>query len=635
MNPKIKKLIAEMNAKGLTFNGSIRAFREEGAPETDPLRFELSFSSETPYERWFGIEVLGHKKGEVRMDWIASGNAPLLLQHNHDQLIGIIESVTLANGRGTAVVRFGRGELAQEIQQDVEDGIRRNVSVGYRVHEMVLVKQADGQPDEYRVTDWEPFEVSIVSVPADQSVGTNRASEEPPAKQTEIKTEGKKPMNLKERAKKMGLHEDASEEAVLAAERAAFIAEGRKAADGEHKQEIARRDAITVAGKEHGMTADAEKFIAEGKSADDFHRHVMAKYAAGHKPAAQTQILSLGERKDIRRFSLLKAIREFGDGKLTGIEAEMHQQGVKDALAIGQSVKGLSMPGVLLNFRANEFTATTEGTDLVQNTIMAGSFIDVLRAKLVLQKLGARILTGMVGDFKLPKLTAGATVAWEGEIDANAQTLPTTGQVAFAPNRVGCYVDVSKQLLIQSSVDVEMMLRNDLMAALAGGIEAAAITDLLGTSGIGAVVGGENGAAPDWADICDLESAVGAANGDVGSLAYLTNPKVRGKLKQTVKAASSDSVMIWGDSDLLNGYKTGVTTHVSSTLTKGNQSLSSAIIFGNFEDLVIAQWGGMDLIVDPYTLAKTNLTSLVLNTYADFGVRNAGSFAAMKDALTA
>jgi HK97 family phage major capsid protein len=633
MNPKIKKLIAEMNAKGLSFNGSIRAFREEGAPETDPLRFELSFSSEAPYERWFGIEVLGHKQGEVRMDWIASGNAPLLLQHNHDQLIGIIESVTLANGRGTAVVRFGRGELAQEIQQDVEDGIRRNVSVGYRVHEMVLVKQADGQPDEYRVTDWEPFEVSIVSVPADQTVGTNRSDN------TEHQPDPRKKENqmteLEKRALAMGLRKDASEEAVREAERAAFIAEGRKAADSEHKQEIARRDAITVAGKEHGLSADAEKFIAEGKSADEFHRHIMAKYSKGHTPVASAApALSKSDAKNIRQFSLIKAIREFGDGKLTGIEAEMHQQGVKDALAIGQSVKGLSMPGVLLNFRSNEFTATTEGTDLVQNTIMAGSFIDVLRAKLVLQKLGARILTGMVGDFKLPKLTAGATVTWEGEIDANAQTLPTTGQVAFAPNRVGCYVDVSKQLLIQSSVDVEMMLRNDLMAALAGGIEAAAITDLLGTSGIGAVIGGENGAAPDWADICDLESAVGAANGDVGSLAYLTNPKVRGKLKQTSKAGT-EAIMIWGESDLLNGYKTGVTTHVPSTLTKGNQSLSSAIIFGNFEDLVIAQWGGMDLLVDQYTLAKTNLTSLVLNTYADFGVRNAGSFAAMKDALTA
>ena len=118
---------------------------------------------------------MGHNADEVRLDWLASGNAPLLLQHNHNQQIGVIERASLEGSRGTAVVRFGNSALAQEVREDVDAGIRTNVSVGYRVHDMVLERETDGK-ESYRMTDWEPYEVSIVSVPADQSVGTNRVA---------------------------------------------------------------------------------------------------------------------------------------------------------------------------------------------------------------------------------------------------------------------------------------------------------------------------------------------------------------------------------------------------------------------------------------------------------------------------
>jgi len=323
MDPKIKKLIAEMNAKGLTFNGSIRAAEQtdEQKAAGETKTFELSFSSEDAYERWFGMEILGHADGEVRLDWIASGNAPLLLQHNHDQLIGVIESAKLENGRGTAVVRFGKGELAQEIKQDVEDGIRRNVSVGYRVHEMKLTKESENMPDEYRVTDWEPHEISIVSVPADRTVGTNRQDDPAPKQPIKIKQENTmNPDELKKMAKSLGLSEEASLESVMEAARKS----GEASAQTKAREEISRREAIDAAAKQHGLEADAAAFIREGKSAGEFNAFVLKKYSEGHNPLQQIADFSKSEQKDLRGFSLLRAMTLIARGqKLDGVEADV------------------------------------------------------------------------------------------------------------------------------------------------------------------------------------------------------------------------------------------------------------------------------------------------------------------------
>jgi len=161
-------------------------------------------------------------------------------------------------------------------------------------------------------------------------------------------------------------------------------------------------------------------------------------------------------------------------------------------------------------------------------------------------------------------------------------------------------------------------------------------TGIINTSGIGSVVGGDNGAAPDWADIINLEKEVAVDNADIGSLAYLTNPKVRAKLKTTALDSGS-GLFVWGNdrSYPLNGYAAGVTTLVPSNLTKGTSSeVCSAIIFGNFADLLIGQWGGMEVLLDPYTKALNYQYQLIINVLADIGVRNAESFSAMLDALT-
>lgn len=142
--------------------------------------------------------------------------------------------------------------------------------------------------------------------------------------------------------------------------------------------------------------------------------------------------------------------------------------------------------------------------------------------------------------------------------------------------------------------------------------------------------------APTWAHIVGLESDIAANNADVGTLGYLTNAKVRGKLKVTQKFASTNGMPIWADGNTpLNGYAAHVTNAVPSNLTKGNQSLSSAIIFGNFADLLIGLWGATDILVDPYTGGAAGTVRVRVLQSCDVALRHIESFSTMEDALTA
>jgi HK97 family phage major capsid protein len=200
--------------------------------------------------------------------------------------------------------------------------------------------------------------------------------------------------------------------------------------------------------------------------------------------------------------------------------------------------------------------------------------------------------------------------------------------------------------LQQSPQALETFIGSELSKAMIGVREAAFFhgtgttepTGIAATNGIGSVVGGTNGAAPDMNDIIDLETEVAIDNALEGNVRYFTNAKVRGKLKKTAAIASTDSARVWDTRTPdapLNGYAASVTNAISSTLTKGNQSLSSAIFFGNAADFVIGYWGGLNLeIVRDVADAKAGQRHLVANQYYDAGLLRAKSFSAMLDALT-
>jgi len=398
-------------------------------------------------------------------------------------------------------------------------------------------------------------------------------------------------------------------------------------------------------GKYNGLMEDLRKINRhlEELEAEKERRLIMA--ANKGKQSSEEK-----EQKELSKYNLLRAIRFKIDEKTPdGLEGEMHQEAVKEMREAntGKSVEGIGVPNIILSNIASRSTPNTvnessgnQGGHLVP-TVKSG-LLAALRPRLVLATLGAQTMGGLQGNIDFPKMTAVSS-GWKSEIDDADASTPGSSVVSMSPNRLTSILGYSRQLLLQSSSDVEAYLINDLLRSISQNVELAAINGegnnnvpegILETDNIGDVEGGTNGLIPTFGHIVDLETKVSVEDADVGSLGYLTNSKVRGKLKQTLKD-SGVSGYIWEEGNELNGYRAAVTNLVPSDLTKGTANETcSAIIFGNFNDLIIGNWGGMDIVVDPYTAKKKGVVEIAANTYWDVAVLRTESFAAMQDALT-
>lgn len=341
---------------------------------------------------------------------------------------------------------------------------------------------------------------------------------------------------------------------------------------------------------------------------------------------------------ELRSYSLLRAINRITKNQaLDGIEKEASDELAK---RFNKQPQGFYMPADL-QVETRDLTLTTGSG--AKPTITSTSFIDLLRNKTLVRELGALMMAGLTGDFSIPKATGGATAYWVTEGNAPTESNQTIGQVGLAPKTIGAFTDVSRKFMVQSSIDAEQFVRNDLASVLAIEIDRAAVngsgsgaepTGILQNSSAPTTAIGTNGGPLTHALVVALETAVANANADMGALAYLTNSKVRGSLK-TIEKASSTGQFIWGEGATLNGQKTGVSNIVPSNLTKGSSSgVCSALIFGNFADLVIAMWGGLDILIDPYSASTTGTVRVVALQEIDIKFRNDVSFAKIVDATT-
>jgi HK97 family phage major capsid protein len=350
------------------------------------------------------------------------------------------------------------------------------------------------------------------------------------------------------------------------------------------------------------------------------------------------------EQEEIRKYSFANVIKAgMKEKPLDGIEEEMAQEARSIASKSGINLGTYAVPDMV--FRAMSATGQTTTAGDQGGTLIPtekSGLIEALEPRMVLSSLGAQTMGNIIGgNFELPTIGA-VTSLWEGENDEAADGSPGTGQKKLTPHRLSTVALYSRQLEFQSNYNIEQVLRNLILRSIAGKVEKTAIngggTDepkgLLSTTGIATVAGGTNGAAPTYANIVALETAIAALDADLGSLGYLTNSKVRGKLKTTLKDANV-SGHIWEPNNEINGYKTGITNHVPSNLVKGTSGTTcSAILFGNFMDLLMANWAGVDMIFDEVTVAHKAQKRLVANTWWDFAVLRAESFAKMVDALT-
>lgn len=611
-------------ARHLPTGRAERALQVERAAIDEAARTAtLAFASEAPYERYWGIEILDTTATSMRQGRLRSG-ANLLCDHDTRDVVGVVESVEIGADRvARAVVRFGKSARAEEVWQDVRDGIRRNVSVGYLIHKAQLVETREGL-ETYRVTDWEPFEVSLVSVPADATVGVGRSLDALAAPQASAPaTETQPPENPVKETRSMP---DPVNTPVVQ------VVETRN-----HAAEIAKIAASIPGGAELALRS-----LQAGHTVEQFQVEAMRHMSTKPLPTADIGLTA----KETRQFSVVRAIHALANPqdnaaqRAAAFEFEASQAvGSK----MGKAARGFFVPSEV---QRRELTAGTAnaGGNLVATDLLSGSFIDLLRNAMVIDRMGARMLTGLVGQIAIPKQTGSATAYWVAENAATTESQQTIGQVTMSPKTVGAFTDISRRLTLQSSISVEQMVNQDLATVLGLAIQQAAINGSGASnqpSGIltlitPSVLGGTNGLAPNWAHIVDLETAVAVANADIGTLGYLTNTKVRGKLKTTEKFASTSGQPIFSEgAQPLNGYNVGITNAVPSNLVKGTSgATASAIIFGNFADLMIGMWGSLDIMVDPYTGSTAGTVRVVALQDVDVAVRNVESFATMVDALT-
>jgi len=346
---------------------------------------------------------------------------------------------------------------------------------------------------------------------------------------------------------------------------------------------------------------------------------------------------------EVREYSILRAVRASvdGDWSQAGLEREASEAARND-----ESRGTFTIPHDVLTEKRDLTVGTATGDQLVSTDLHPESFIDLLRNRMVVQAAGATVIPGLVGDFAVPKADTGVTAYWVTEDGAPSESTSAFTQVTMSPKTVAAYEDISRKMLQQGTPAADNLIRNDLAKTLALAIDLAALhgtgasyqpTGIAATSGIGSVAGGANGLAPAWSHLVNLETEIAQDNADIGSMAYITSAKVRGKMKQTAKVSSTDSFMLWdGGGSPLNGYPAFVSNQVSDVLTKGTSTAKcSAIFFGVWEQLIIGFWGGLDILVNPYILSTTGQVRIQAFQSCDICVRYPQAFSAMLDALTA
>jgi HK97 family phage major capsid protein len=577
----------------------------------DPEVIEFSFSSEEPVERYFGMEVLSHKSGAMNMARLNSGAAPWLWNHNPDVVLGGVEKAWQGNdGRGYARTRWSpntRAEGSEEwkVRQNWEAGIIRNVSFMYSIDAPLDLKSREGVA---LVTAFTPMEVSTVSIPADATVGQGRAIGEtaaPAADQTQPPIESMEPT--------------IDIEAVKA----------QAAAD-----ERSRVSSITGLCRTHAADDLAQGLIERGATESDAMKEVLA--AIGKRasqpaaPKAAQPIASGGSAdiglsdKEARSYSFLRAIRaQAFPNDRSAYEAAGFEREVSAAVEqqMGVSARGYLISNEVLQRDLTVGTASAAG-DLVFTDARPGSFIELLRNRLALNTLGVTMLSGLNGPVAIPAQSGAGTAYWVAEKGALTESNPTVNQVNMTPKTLGAYTEFSRRLLLQSSIDVETMVRNELATVIALEIDRAALYGLGNTNqpqGLKFITGINTedfgAAAPTYAELVSMESKINADNADIGAMSYVTNCTTYGGFKTTEKAANTAQFVL-EPGGTVNGY--GV--------VRSNQIASGDVFFGVWNQMLMGMWGALDLQVNPYALDTSGGVRVTALQDVDVAVRHPEAF---------
>lgn len=616
-----KPTIAEIIAKPGVREGVFDRATANG----DNRTVEIAFSSETPVERWFGTEILSHDKGAVNLERMNSGRANLLVNHDPSDWVGVVESARVDPDKmARAIVRFGNSTRANEVFRDVKDGILTSVSVGYRIDEMKLTKTGKNGDDEYTVTRWTPYEPSLVTIPADGKVGVGRAAEQIHQPAKPATTQGVREM---------------SEQGTAAAGTAGAVVVETPKVDPVAIEKLRRRgiENLCKANKIDDGTRD--HWVTSGASMDVVAEQLLGIMEERGRENPQSAAKLGLSKKEIKQFSLCRAIDACGSrnwGK-AGFEAECSGEISK---RLGRLEADQNRFFVPLELQQRENRTPIEDMahallkrDLTSGTGSAGGFlvetanigfIEMLRNRSVMMSMGARRLTGLQGNVAIPKQTVAATAVWlANEASTVTESQQTFAQVALTPKTVGGYTEISRLLLLQSNPSAEGLVMSDLSQVVAIAVDLAGLTGsgasgqptgIINTAGIGGVTG----TSIAYAGIIEFQTDVATGNALTDSCGYVATPVVAGLLKQRLKAAAV-SGWLW-EGKLLDGVVDGYRGMASNQVPTGD------LLFGDFGQVIIGEWGVLELEVNPYANFQAGIVGVRALYSIDIGVRIPAAF---------
>jgi HK97 family phage major capsid protein/HK97 family phage prohead protease len=592
---------------------SIRAVANKDGTVTFPL------SSEEPYRRYDGVEILAHGADNVDLSFLNSGNAPLLDNHDRwsgvDKQIGVIVRAWIEASRVYVMARFSAKAHAQEILKDVTDGIIRNVSVGYEV----LKTERDEDGDTYRVTRWKPVEASFVPVPADPTVGIGRSANR----------NGVKAMPLD---RMPGQMTEAEQGAALES----ALNEIRSLASTHNIGHLG--ESFVQAQIRAGLTPSIEVFRG------------IARSAIPEGTALRNEDIGLTP-KETRRFSILKLARAMVDGATkndldaAAFEIEASYAARAQADKDGRKTSGAyTLPADVMGswgdfevdgVRSAQYRAaigTSAGANILDTAHLAGRFIDNLRNASSVMRAGATMLSGLDGNVEIPGGQANNAAAWLASEDANvAESNPTFRKITLGPKDLGSYTDLTRRMLQQSTIDIEAYVRRQITDGIILEIDRAGLygtgatgqpTGLNATAGIGSVAFAATATTgiPTRDELIDMGKLIAATNRGTDSLKWLMNTGSVGDLQKTRVDAGSGIFLINDAADRL----------VDKPLIESNQiplgPTFNDIWLGYWSDMIIGMWGSLDL--DRDTAAKFLSGGIRLRGIqtVDVAVARVGSF---------
>jgi HK97 family phage major capsid protein len=598
MDAVLRKLKKETLYRELTF--------DKDSIDSESRTVALAVSSEAPVERFFGIEILDHSSEEsIDLSRFNDG-APLLFNHDPDQHIGVIENTQLDNdNKLRQVVRFSNSELGKEKFQDVVDRILTKVSIGYSLAnaEVINEGQRDGK-DVYRFKGWTGLETSMVTIPADQTVGVGRSHEQ---NQTETK------ILEKENTVKTEINLDSARE------------DAKRELQEENKRRMKEINDLVdfAADKGHDMRDLGRQYITEDRTAAEFRQAVLENVLNAKPVTSEPKPLAEIEKEEGRKYSIHTAIRnELSNQR--GFEHEVSNYLAKETR---KDPAGLLIPLQALSLHRSVLAEdATKGGYTVDEDVLGSQFIEQLKNETVIDKLGVRRLDGLVGNVAIPSKTGASTAYWLSETGEVTASDLTFSSITLNPHRLVALVGVSRQAIFQSSLGLESITREDMaeqiniardLAYFQGDGASGEPIGLFNITGTGSVTFGTTAT---LAKAIEFETDVDTSNALRGNPMYVTTPTVKGAWK-AIDEGTDTGIRLWRNNEV-NGYGAMSSQHIPD----------NRVAFGNFADSIASSWDGVDVIVDPFSSKKTNLIELQMTIHVDQAFRHAASWSLSSDA---